>query len=136
MKDIEQVQEEARERAIEAAREGQVPFVPWPGDYANLETWQNVCRRLPYLGTYTPPGWLPRGVDTVLDYPYEWFFVDATGLGGPDEPALDIDGFRRKWGEFVRATDGDGRSYGLSIAEVGQFQVQIQVHFTRNGVRG
>lgn len=57
------------------------------------------------LGDYTPKGW--KLVKT--------YFVDNSGLGASDEPAL----------TFVQFLGKVKQGYGYAIGEVGQFQLYI-----------
>jgi hypothetical protein len=69
---------------------------------------------IPSLGDYRPRGW--KLVKTL--------FVDSSGFGAPDEPALTIDQFYSK----VKA------GFGYAVIEAGQFQVYVGV-FERKVVR-
>jgi len=68
-------------------------------------------RDIPFLGDYVPPGF-----QFVRKY-----FVDASGFGAPDEPALTADQFLAA----IRKNVLSDKSYGYGILEVGQFQVYV-----------
>jgi len=61
----------------------------------------------PNLGDYTPNGWIE--IDKL--------FVDSSGFGSINEPALTKDQFINR----IR------KGYGYGISEAGQFQVYIKV---------
>jgi len=65
------------EIAAEAAQEERIPFVPDRPE--NVDRWPPFP--FPNLGYYEPPGW--EATD-------EQWFVDATGHGAEDEPALTV----------------------------------------------
>jgi len=62
-------------------------------------------RNAPYIGDYKPEGW--RQTDT--------FFVDSSGMGGQNEPALTLDQL------IAEVKEG----YGYALISVGQFQAYI-----------
>ena len=62
-------------------------------------------RTAPYIGDYTPEGW--RQTET--------FFVDSSGMGGQNEPALTFD-------QLIAEVK---QGYGYALVSVGQFQVYI-----------
>jgi len=59
----------------------------------------------PYIGDYIPEGW--RQTET--------FFVDSSGMGGQNEPAL----------TFNQLIAEVKKGYGYALISVGQFQVYI-----------
>jgi hypothetical protein len=91
----------AEDAAAEAAKTNEVPYVAFedgdPGVF-----------RCPFLGDYIPEGW--KQVDEL--------FVDSSGVGADDEPALTHEQFLSK----VKS------GMGYAIAEAGQFQVYIRVY--------
>ena len=125
-----QSQAMARTRSAQSAREGQRPFTPWPEDFDAAEAF---CRSIPYLGdrkriraAYGPPMWKRGDVRQFLpSYPYEWFFVDSSGFGGPNEPAETPSAFVALAKRYKEAASAAGYVAGFGIAEVGQFQVHI-----------
>ena len=74
-----------------------------------------VLGHCPWLGDHLEPGWAKVG---------EPMFVDKSGLGRPDEPAMTQDAFLKR----VR------KGYGYGIVEEGQFQVYVQ-EYERVGER-
>jgi hypothetical protein len=68
------------------------------------------CAKIPMLGDYQPKGW-----DLI-----ETHFVDSSGFGSDNEPALSIPAFIKQ----VKA------GHGYAIVSAGQFQVHIG-EFTR-----
>lgn len=103
---IREVQREAAERA---AAENLTPFVFWPEDEPDTGM-------VPFIGDFVPRGW--RLVRT--------YFVDATGWGREDEPAMTIPA----WQAEVRRVSAEyaekpGITPGWAIVEAGQFQVVV-----------
>lgn len=64
-------------------------------------------RHIPHLGYRVPRGW--RLVEKL--------FVDSSGFGGADEPAMSQDAFVK----YVKVTPG----FGWAIIEAGQFQAYV-----------
>jgi hypothetical protein len=104
---IHQVSQDA---AIRAARENRIPFAVEEQD---IQNWQARLKAgtlkfpFPFLGDYLPQGWKRTERDLL--------FVDSTGCGREDEPAL-----------TVRATIEAltvGKAY--AIVESGQFQLYL-----------
>ena len=132
----EQSQDMARTRSAQSARAGQRPFTPWPEDFDAAEAF---CRSIPYLGdrehiraAYGPPMWARADVRQFLpSYRYEWFFVDSSGFGGPNEPAETPSAFVALAKRYKEAANAAGFEVGFGIAEVGQFQVQIAPYLRR-----
>lgn len=58
------------------------------------------------LGDYVPDGWEPTGAE---------YFVDSSGFGRDDEPALSI----KQFAAACRA------GYGYAVTSAGQFQVYV-----------
>jgi hypothetical protein len=84
--------------------------------------------QMPFLGTYCPDGWERvylgaefepnrRGVFMGDNRGYGAYFVDASGVGTPDELPL-------TFGEFIRLIRP---SYGYGLVEAGIFQIKIGV---------
>ena len=90
---------------------------------------------IPFLGERCPRGWKrvdPRKAglpvsflhdDVVRGYPA--YFVDSSGFGTPDEPAMTFD-------RFEKMVDRTGR-YGYAVVQAGQFQVYVGVFERREG---
>lgn len=108
MMSLSTIRERNAEAAELAAERDQEPFVYWTAD----EVFERFPFPFPYLGDYRPHGWELT----------ETYFVDATGLGQANEPALTVEAFRRKVVERIEASDG---ITGWAVIEAGQFQVWI-----------
>ena len=100
MMDLNTIHAMSREAAAEAATEGKVPFVIDEQDLQDMPPFP-----FPQLGDYTPAGW--EKIDT--------HFVDKTGMGDDDEPALTTRQF------IDRLVVG----HGYALTEEGQFQVYV-----------
>ena len=101
------------EIARKAAREGLVPYVPFSAEEA---TSPFFC---PNIGSLKPRGWRKTG---------ETWFVDKTGQGFDDEPALTWKQFRRRLAGYILRH----ASHGFAITEEGEFQVVVSA-FRRIG---
>ncbi len=89
---------ESRKAAAKAAKLKQEPLVAFvDGDI--------VIADIPNLGDYVPKGW-----ELVEEY-----FVDSSGFGSTDAPALTVDQFKAK----TKA------GFGYAIIEEGQFQLYV-----------
>ena len=106
MMGIETIQQQARDAATEAAANQEVPFNYWTMDVDGFETFP-----FPFLGDYVPDGW--EQVET--------HFVDSSGLGADDEPALSANQFRKVIKDRIALDIGTG----WAIVQVGQFQVYV-----------
>jgi hypothetical protein len=105
MMSLGQIREESRKAAVKAARTHKVPYIV---EREDIEDWKaNGVRSFPFpfIGDYTPKGW--ELVDT--------YFVDSSGMGADDEPALSLNRFLDK----LEA------GYGYAVTEAGQFQVYV-----------
>ena len=106
MMGIETIQQQARDAAIESAETNAVPFNYWTMDVDGFETFP-----FPFLGDYVPDGW--EEVDR--------HFVDSSGYGANDEPALSGSQFR----EIIKTRNALDMATGWAIVQVGQFQVYV-----------
>lgn len=95
----------SRKAAVKAAKAGKVPLIIWPEDRKNPETSFAALRRIPNLGDHRPNGW-----ELI-----ESHFVDKSGFGEDDEPAMSVD-------QFLKMLVVD---HGYGIIEEGQFQIYI-----------
>jgi len=96
------------EIAAEADQEKRIPFVPdGPEDVLRFPPFP-----FPNLGYYEPPGWEVTG---------QHWFVDKTGRGDEDEPALTVRRFR----EELRCYIAENPGHGLAITEDGEFQAVV-----------
>lgn len=67
----------------------------------------------PNLGPYVPAGWEP--VDDAT------WFVDSSGWGRNDEPALSVEQFKAELRQYV----AENPDHGFAIVEYGQFQCYV-----------
>jgi len=103
MMSLNQIHELSDEAARKAKRHGLRPMVLWPTEADRLKLGGSMP--FPFIGNYRPKGW--KLVDT--------YFVDRTGLGSENEPALSRAAFRSK----LKA------GMGYAVIEAGQFQVYV-----------
>lgn len=107
---IRSLQDEAAQRA---AQENLTPYAPTLEEIEAMPPFP-----FPFIGDYIADGWEP-----VLDEdgePLTWF-VDTSGFGANDEPALSIS----QLVDELRANAGKG--YGYALVEQGQFQGYLGV---------
>lgn len=97
-----------RQAGKKARKRGAAPFVPAGPE--NVDNWPPFP--FPNLGDYTPPGW---------DRTEESWFVDKTGWGRPDEPALTLEQLKGRLRCYVMENPG----HGFGIIEEGQCQLYI-----------
>jgi len=95
-----------QQAARKARKRRRTPFVP-AGPEA-VEGWPPF----PSLGDYDPPGW---------ERTEESWFVDKTGWGRNDEPALTLEQLKRQLQEYIVVNPG----HGFGITEEGQFQLYV-----------
>jgi hypothetical protein len=105
MMSLESIRSESRKAASKAARTGKRPFIVEAEDLAEWQAGRFSSLPFPFIGSYVPKGWSKIGES----------FVDASGFGGENEPALTIRQF------IAQLTAG----HGYAITEAGQFQVYI-----------
>ena len=103
MMSLSQIYELSDEAARKARRHGKKPYVIWPAEAERIKLDRSFP--FPFIGSYRPKGW--KLVDT--------YFVDRTGLGSENEPALSRAAFRSK----LKA------GMGYAVIEAGQFQVYV-----------
>jgi len=99
MYDLATIKALNQEASKKAKKEGRTPFL------IESEEDKERIREIPSIGSHIPKGW-------VL---VQRFFVDKSGLGAKDEPALTFHQFLEK----VRI------GFGYAIIDEGQFQVYI-----------
>lgn len=109
---IDSIRERNERVAQEAAAKRLTPFV-----YFTAEDVKPGFP-FPFIGDHRPQGW------TLVDD----HFVDSSGLGAPDEPALTADQFVQVVKDRIAATDG---TVGWALISAGQFQVYVG-EFTRD----
>ena len=119
------------EQGDEAALGGKIPYVLFnEDDVHNMpggKDWERGGHRkfpFPNLGSYVPEGW---------EVTEEIFFVDSTGVGADDKPALTIKQFNAELLKLVKRWNWDRESIknptiGLAISEEGQFQLYVSVY--------
>ena len=105
MMSLETIRSLSARRARESARARVQPLVLEAGD---------SVRGIPFIGSRTPRGW-----KRVAEH-----FVDSSGFGSPNEPAMTGDAFQR--------LVADRPGHGWAITEAGQFQVYV-TEFIRTG---
>lgn len=116
MMDPRTIQALSDEAARKARRGGQLPYGFF--DEAEVDRVEASGRApLPFLGSYVPRGY--KLVDQL--------FVDSSGFGCEDEPALTQGQFFARVREHVR----DGNRYFYAVTEAGQFQVYVGVYEQR-----
>ena len=94
------------EIAQKAAKQGLVPYVP-----SSVEEVTSPFS-FPNIGSLKPRGWSNTG---------ETWFVDKTGHGFDNEPALTWQQFRRRLGGYILRHP----SHGFAVTEEGEFQVVV-----------
>ncbi len=99
--------------AQEAAIEKRVPFVPNLGDLLRWRVERHNVR-IPNLGDHVPEGWTRRDREA-------WWFMDKSGFGADDEPALSFEQFLFQLDAYIE----DHPEHGVAIVEEGQFQVYV-----------
>lgn len=110
MMSINYIRSEARRAARESAARGEEPRLMVAADFNSNESLLRAFKQIPFLGGHTPRGW--KKIESL--------FVDSSGLGADDEPAMSIR-------QFLVKVRNNGPGIGYSIEEVGQFQVYIRV---------
>lgn len=100
MYSLEQIKAVSRKATKEAAEKDHRPFIVEQEDINTMPPFP-----FPFLGSYVPSGW--HKVDEL--------FVDSSGFGADDEPALSVKQFLAK----IKI----GRGY--AITEAGEFQVYV-----------
>jgi len=118
MMDLQTIRELSNDATARARRAKRQPFIS--GVDADL-------RSLPFLGDYVPRDWKRATVDDLGEavdrdsYDDEYaLFVDISGFGSPDEPAMTFEQLQ----EFVDRHPG----FGFGLIEQGQFQGYVGVY--------
>jgi len=109
MMSLDTIRSYNREYAARAAQEGLEPFVYFDVDELHSEP----GFPFPHIGDHRPEGW------ELVDR----HFVDASGFGADDEPALSVGQFTRLVEDRIENTPGT--FVGWAIIEAGQFQVWV-----------
>ena len=110
MMSLEVLRRVNEEIAAEAAQRGLVPFVP--DSIEDVDHWPPFP--LPNIGTLEPDGW--EKTET------SWF-VDKTGHGYDDEPALTWPRLKRELRRYIAQHPG----HGFAITEEGECQIVVSV---------
>ena len=97
-----------QEIAAEAAQEGLVPYVPFNAD--EIDYWPPIP--FPNLGYFEPDNW---------ERTEQRWFVDKTGHGLSNEPALTVDQFKRELRAYVQKNPG----HGFAVTKEGPFQAYV-----------
>jgi len=105
---LEMIEHLNRKAARKARRQHEEPTVPTQEEIESYPPFP-----FPHLGPYVPPGW-----ERVEGQ--EWF-VDSSGFGRDDEPALSV----RQFKDVLRQYAADNPDHGLAIVECGQFQCYV-----------
>jgi hypothetical protein len=114
MMDLRTIRHLEEEAAKKAKRTKKRPLVP-----ADAASVPDVIRGIPNLGSYVPPGW--KKVEDL--------FVDKSGLGGENEPAMTL-------GKLVSWVQHHvDRGYGYGLTSEGQFQVYVGVFEPLEGTK-
>jgi hypothetical protein len=124
MMSIEYIHQLSEEAGAIARHEKRQPLWLWHG-----QNFAERIRRIPFLGTYCHPKWRRvnirqefglderylRGLHDGDNADHGAWFVDSSGWGGDDEPAL-------SYQTFVKLLKP---GYGYGIVEQGQFQLKV-----------
>lgn len=130
MMDLETIHEFQAEAAAQAARNKLEPYLAEADDVGRIDR----LRHIPSIGGYLPDGWErvdpseigPHrtrpfagtiGKTSETDREVSKYWVDSSGMGGPDEMAMPA----QEFADLVKP------GYGYAIVEEGQFQIGIGV---------
>jgi hypothetical protein len=105
---LEMIEHLNQQAAKKARRQHNEPTVPTQEEIESYPPFP-----FPQLGPYVSPGW------ERVEGP-EWF-VDSSGFGGDDEPALSV----RQFKDVLRRYVTDNPDHGFAIVEAGQFQLYV-----------
>jgi hypothetical protein len=109
MLSAEYIASQSRAAAVWAAAQELEPYVP--ASTQEVLRWNRFT--FPYFGDYRPFGW-------VL---VETLFCDSSGLGYEDDPALTVDGLKRKVIDWLNRD----ATVGFAVLDAGEFQVYVGV---------
>jgi len=113
MLDYSTIRDNVTRRTNEAIRLHKKPFLVNADLVRALSSGRVPDRSIPFLGYYCPTGW----EETEVTY-----FVDSSGYGSENEPALTLREFGREL--FPYETGG----YGIGVIESGEFQVIVRLY--------
>ena len=105
MMSLEAIRSMSQDAARNAAKRNQVPFTVEAEDIADLK--QSHRMPFPFLGDYVPKGWERTAREPM--------FVDSSGFGQDDEPAMSVNQF----------LDSLIPGMGYAVIQTGQFQVYV-----------
>lgn len=109
MMSLDTIRAQNREMAARAAQEGLEPFVYFDVD----ELHASSGFPFPFIGDHRPEGW-----ELVDEH-----FVDSSGFGADNEPALSVRQFVALVEDRIENTPGT--AVGWAILSAGQFQVWV-----------
>jgi hypothetical protein len=114
MMGIAEIRDINRRMTNKARRNKTLPFVPTEAQRAEFANGnlQAPGARIPFLADYVPKGWVKDEDE---------FFVDMSGFGRDDEPALSQRQFALR---LALLPPG----YGIAMTEQGQFQGYVGVY--------
>lgn len=119
MMSLSEIRRLSDEQAAKAARKKLKPYVPFSRE--EIEGYPSFP--FPNIGSYDPPGWeRVHGADDPL-------FVDTSGFGSENEPALTVRQFKEKLLELWDKDSG----YGYAIVSEGPFQAYIGIFKEKKG---
>lgn len=113
MMGLEQIKAMNRDATRHARRHAKQPWEPSAADRVMLSTGViPSTARLPFIGDYVPKGWKRVG---------ERLFVDTSGFGRDDEPALSQSQLAKAMAKYPPGT-------AYALIEHGQFQGYVQAY--------
>ncbi len=107
MMSLETIEHMTREAAREACEQQEKPYMVWPEDIVAWKEGRGLPIPFPMIGDYVPEGWEPEGDE---------LFVDTSGFGSSNEPALTI----------TQLLDKLEVGRGYAFVRMGQFQAYLQ----------
>lgn len=106
--------------AREAARKGRRPFVIH--DEAEIDRFPPFP--FPFIGDHCPKGWAVITDDDGKDIT---LFVDTSGFGAADEPALTVNQLKNELRNWLKKGAEEKRTFGFALISLGQFQGYLGV---------
>ena len=135
MMDIETIVAMNKEQGRKAKRNGRAPTQFEEEDIIQAE--EGILaplKKITNLGNYIPKGWKRFNTNELKDQlglPYDWkfldnggLFVDSSGFGADNEPALSVRQCLETISKLLRIRD----DLGFAICSEGQFQLTIGVY--------
>lgn len=135
MMDIETIVAMNKEQGRKAKRNGRGPTQFEEEDIIQAEEGLlTPLKKITNLGNYIPKGWKRFNTNELKDQlglPYDWkfldnggLFVDSSGFGSDNEPALSVRQCLETISKLLRIRD----DLGFAICSEGQFQLTIGVY--------